>query len=52
MTQDTLVVTFLYKALRDQFQLPVKMPKKNKKNPQVDVHIWKLFARHMPLKEH
>ena len=52
MTQDTLVVTFLYKALRDKFQLPVKMPKKNKKNPQVDVHIWKLFARHMPLKEH
>lgn len=39
MTQDTLVVTALYKSLRDKF-----------KDSNVRVH--KLFARHIPLKEH
>ena len=53
LTQDTLVVTALYKALRDKYQLPVKPQKKRKNNHQdAEVHVWKLFARHMPLKEH
>ena len=53
LTQDTLVVTALYKALRDKFQLPARPAKRRKgKKPDAEVHIWKLFARHMPLKEH
>jgi hypothetical protein len=43
LTQDTLVVTALYKSLRDKY-------KEATKGAHVRVH--KLFARHIPLKEH
>ena len=44
LTQDTLVVTALYKALRDKYKEPLKSG--------AQVRVWKLFARHIPLKEH
>ncbi len=44
LTQDTLVVTALYKQLRDKY--------KDTKDSKVGVRVWKLFARHIPLAEH
>ena len=57
LTQDTLVVTALYKALRDKYWLgsAPKLSRKLKRKgaqAEAEVQIWKLFARHMPLKEH
>ena len=50
LTQDTLVVTALYKQLRDRFKAPEFMKKYKKGDPPL-VHIWKLFARHIPIAE-
>ena len=47
LTQDTLKVTALYKALRDKYSLA-----KGKKKGGIEVRVWKLFARHVPLQEH
>lgn len=49
LTQDTLVVTALYKALRDKYELK-KETKEIKEH--IDVRVWKLFARHVKVKEH
>lgn len=43
LTQDTLVVTALYKQLRDKY--------KETKESKVNVRVWKLFARHISLSE-
>ena len=55
LTQDTLKVTALYKALRDKYALSTtqKTTKKTKvvKPCQIEVRVHKLFARHIPLKE-
>lgn len=56
LTQDTLVVTALYKALRNKFSFvknPRKVVKGEKQKPEdIEVRVHKLFARHIPLKEH
>lgn len=41
LTQDTLVVTALYKQLRDKY--------KENKTDELSVRVWKLFARHLDL---
>lgn len=48
LTQDTLVVTALYKELRDKFKMPDIM-RKYVKGEKPLVHLHKLFARHIPL---
>ena len=50
LTQDTLVVTALYKQLRDKFKNPEHLKKYTKGEPPL-VHVWKLFARHIALEE-
>ena len=50
LTQDTLVVTALYKQLKDKFKTPDHLTKFKEGEPPL-VHIWKLFARHIPLSE-
>lgn len=56
LTQDTLVVTALYKLLRNKFvyaKHPRKIVKGEKQRPEdIEVRVHKLFARHIPLKEH
>lgn len=46
LTQDTLVVTALYKQLRDKYKQA-----KEGSTSKVNVQVWKLFARHISLKE-
>jgi hypothetical protein len=50
LTQDTLVVTALYKQLRDKFKNPEVLTKYKKGEPPL-VHVWKLFARHIAVDE-
>jgi len=50
LTQDTLVVTALYKQLRDKFKNPEYLKKYKEGEPPL-VQVWKLFARHIPLSE-
>ena len=58
ITQDTLKVAALYKALRDKYALG-QMPKVSKKRirkgvtaDMIQVHVHKLFARHISVQEH
>ena len=46
LTQDTLMVTKLYKALRDKYALSKGLAKGG-----IEVRVWKLFARHIPIKD-
>ena len=53
LTQDTLKVAHLWKALRDKYALgATKKPVTKKLQPdQIEVRVHKLFARHIPLKQ-
>ena len=55
ITQDTLKVIALFKALRDKYAkstvVPVSKKKKAVQPNQIEVRVHKLFARHIPLKE-
>ena len=55
LTQNTLQVTALYKALRDKYALAFtkKVTRKTKKisADQIEVRLHKLFARHIAIKE-